>query len=155
MSADRRSIADLQALVGKELGVSGWHDVGQARVSEFAAVTEDFQFIHVDPDRAADTPFGGTVAHGFLVVSLLSVMFYEALGQIDDAAMSTNYGFDSLRFLTPVRTGSRIRGRFVLDEFSERKPGQWKLSLKTTVEIENQERPALVADWVVLFFGKA
>ena len=155
MSADRRSIAGLQALVGKELGVSGWHHVGQARVSEFAEVTEDFQFIHVDPDKAADTPFGGTVAHGFLVVSLLSVMFYEAVGQIDDAAMSTNYGFDSLRFLTPVRTGSRIRGRFVLDEFSERKPGQWKLSLKTIVEIENQDRPALVADWVVLFFDKA
>lgn len=155
MTSVRRTIGDLRALVGKELGVSGWHELGQTRVSEFAEVTEDFQFIHLDAERAAETPFGGTVAHGFLVVSMLSVMLYEALGEIDDAGMSTNYGFDSLRFLAPVRTGSRIRARFVLGECTERKPGQWKLVLRTTVEIENQDTPALVADWVVLLFQKA
>ena len=116
MPDKRYSLEDLGSLIGRELGVSAWHAVDQERVSDFARLTEDFQFIHTDPERAAATPFGGTIAHGFLPLSLLSVFFYEAVGEISGASMSINYGFDSLRFITPVRTGKRVRGRFVLQD---------------------------------------
>ncbi|WP_281354878.1 MaoC family dehydratase [Chelativorans xinjiangense] len=139
---------------GRELGVSDWHLIEQGRVSDFAAVTEDFQFIHVDPDRSAVTPFGGTIAHGFLLLSLLSVMFKEAVGEIRGVAMSMNYGFESVRFVSPIRTGNRIRGRFTLKECDERKAGQWRLLLHSTVEVEREEKTALVADWLVAVLGE-
>ncbi len=150
MTSTRHSIDGLKALVGRELGVSEWHLVDQPRVSGFAEVTEDFQFIHVDPERAAATPFGGTIAHGFLPLSMLSVFFMEAVGEISGTAMSMNYGFDSVRFLSPVPTGSLIRGRFLLEDCAERKASQWRLSMKSTVEIEGKETPALVANWLVM-----
>jgi acyl dehydratase len=143
-------LRELPTRIGSELGVSNWHPIDQDRISGFAGVTEDFQFIHVDPARAAATPFGGTIAHGFLALSLLSVMFLEAVGQIRGVGMSMNYGFDTMRFISPVRSGKHIRGRFTLKECAERKPGQWKLVLGTVVEIEGEEKPALVADWLVM-----
>src|ERR1700716_3809912 len=104
-------------MVGREVGVSSWHLVDQKRIDVFADVTEDHQFIHVDPERAVrETPFGSTVAHGFLTVSLLSVFSYEALPRISGAIRGVNYGFDRLRFISPVRAGSRLRGRFTLME---------------------------------------
>jgi acyl dehydratase len=146
-------LSELQMMTGSEIGVSEWHLIDQDRVSTFATVTDDFQFIHVDPERAASTPFGGTIAHGFMLLSLLSAMFREAVGTIQDTAMSMNYGFESVRFISPVRTGKRIRARFALKECVVRKPGQWKLTLETTVEIENEAKPALVASWLVLTYA--
>jgi len=155
MEVAQQTIADLTSAIGHELGVSDWHQIDQERVSGFAEVTEDLQFIHVDPERAAATQFGGTIAHGFLPLSLLSVFLCEAVGEISDAAMSVNYGFESVRFIAPVPTGKRVRGRFVLKECAERQPGQWKVSIISTVEIEGAEKPALVADWLVILLSEA
>ncbi|MEW6642743.1 MAG: MaoC family dehydratase [Pseudomonadota bacterium] len=140
-------------LVGTEVGVSAWHLVDQARIDAFAQVTEDHQFIHVDPARAArETPFGGTIAHGFLSLSLMSVFAYEVLPSIEGTRMSVNYGFDKLRFVSPVRAGSRVRGRFTLAEATLRAPNELLSRTHVTVEIEGGEKPALVADWLGLLF---
>jgi len=140
-------------LVGTEIGVSAWHLVDQARIDTFAQVTEDHQFIHVDPERAArETPFGGTIAHGFLSLSLMSVFAYEVLPAIEGTRMSVNYGFDKLRFVSPVRAGSRVRGRFTLAEATLRSPNELLSRTNVTVEIEGGEKPALVADWLGLVF---
>ncbi len=140
----------VKELVGQELGVSDWVEVPQEMVNEFADLTNDHQFIHVDPERAAQTPLGGTIAHGFLTLSLLGGMVEVAQILIKGATMGFNYGFEKLRFLSPVRTGSRIRGRFVLDSVDERKPGQFLLTMVVTVEIEGSDRPALSAQWLTL-----
>ena len=148
--SDRRSIpaAALAGLVGQEVGVSGWITVDQARIDAFADCTEDWQFIHVDPEAAAATPFGGTIAHGFLTLSLLSRMTFEATPVLEGVAMGVNYGFDKVRFLQPVRAGSRVRGRFRLLEAAEKSPGRWLLKHEVTVEIEGQDKPALIAEWL-------
>ncbi|MDN3721461.1 MaoC family dehydratase [Roseibium salinum] len=138
-------------MTGREAGVSSWYLIDQARIDAFAEVTGDHQFIHVDPDRAAATLFGGTIAHGFLTLSLLSVMGLEAQPKIDGAAMGINYGFDRVRFLTPVRAGSRVRGRFVLAALKRPRPGEIDITWQATVEIEGGRRPALVADWMNRF----
>src|SRR5690606_32562443 len=104
--------SDLPSLIGQEVGVSRWITVDQARIDAFARTTEDEQFIHVDPERARTTPFGGTIAHGFLTLSLASAMSYDALAPLDGVVMGVNYGFDKLRFLAPVPAGSKVRGRF-------------------------------------------
>ncbi len=141
------------ALVGKEIGVSPWHLIDQKRIDAFAETTEDHQFIHVDPDRAArETPFGGTIAHGFLTMSMLSVFNYEVIPKIEGATMGVNYGFDRLRFISPVRAGSRIRGRFVLTEAKMRSANELMSRTGVTVEIEGAGKPALVADWIGLVY---
>ena len=138
-----------QAMVGKEVGVSSWHLIDQSRIDMFADVIEDHQFIHVDPERAKkETAFGNTVAHGFLTMSLLSIMSYKVMPVIQGTTMGVNYGFDKLRFLSPVRAGSRVRGRFVLTEAKLRKPTELQSCTSVTVEIEGEEKPALVAEWV-------
>jgi acyl dehydratase len=140
----------IQSKIGQELGVSDWVEIDQARIDAFAKVTEDHQFIHVDPEAAKHTPFGGTIAHGFLVVSLLSRM---AAGQdflMDGAMMVVNYGFEKVRMVAPVRSGKRIRGRFVLKDAVERSPKQWLITLGVTVEIEGEDKPALAAEWLSL-----
>lgn len=144
------TLDELKEKVGMEIGVSDWHLVAQGRINAFAETTEDFQYIHVDAERAATTPFGGTIAHGFLQLSLLSVLLSEAVGEIGGSNMLMNYGFESVRFISPVRSGKRVRGRFVLKECVERKTGQWKITLESTVEIEDEDKPALVAEWLVL-----
>lgn len=141
---------DLIPLVGREIGVSSWFLIDQARVDAFAAVTEDRQFIHVDPLRAAQTPFGGTVAHGFLTLSLLSMMAYEVAPVLENLVAGINYGFDKVRFLTPVRTGSRVRGRFTLAEAALKEPGRWLIRYQVAMEIEGADKPALIADWLGL-----
>ncbi|MFC2967273.1 MaoC family dehydratase [Acidimangrovimonas pyrenivorans] len=141
--------AELAGKVGQELGVSRWFTVDQARIDAFAEVSEDHQFIHVDPARAAaETPFGGTIAHGFLTLSLLSAMAYDAQPQLKGIRMSVNYGFDRVRFLSPVPAGARIRGRFTLKSAEERVPGEVTVCWSVVVEIEGQEKPALAADWL-------
>jgi len=140
--------ADLIARIGQEVGVSDWILIDQARIDAFAACTEDHQFIHVDPVQAAQTPFGGTIAHGFLTLSLMSQMSYQAAPVLRGVAMGVNYGFDKLRFLQPVRAGSRVRGRFKLLSADEKGSGRWLIKNEVTVEIEGQDKPALVAEWL-------
>ncbi|MBB5745087.1 MaoC family dehydratase [Brevundimonas variabilis] len=140
--------ADLAALIGTEMGVSRWFEIDQARIDAFAEVTEDRQFIHVDPEAAKATPFGGTIAHGFLTLSLASAMTYDAVPPLDGVVMGVNYGFDKLRFLAPVPVGSRIRGRFRLLSAEDKGGGRWLLKHELTVEIEGSEKPALIAEWL-------
>jgi acyl dehydratase len=146
------SIEDIRAKVGSEIGISDWIPIDQARIDAFADVTEDPQFIHVDPEAAAKTPFGGTVAHGFLTLSLLSRMAADAMVRPEAVKMGVNYGFERVRFMAPVRSGKRVRGRFTLVRFEEKRPGQWQFVHNVTVEIEGEDKPALVADWIGLIF---
>jgi acyl dehydratase len=146
------SIDEIRARVGQEVGVSGWLPVDQARIDAFAEATEDRQFIHVDSEAAKQTPFGGTIAHGFLSLSLLSRMAAEASLLPDGLKMAVNYGFDRVRFLAPVRSGKRVRGRFTLDSVDEKAPGQLLIRQRVTVEIEDEEKPALTAEWLGLMF---
>lgn len=141
-------VADLPGLIGQDIGVSGWFAIDQARIDAFADVTQDHQFIHVDPAAAARTPFGGTIAHGFLTLSLASAMSYEAVPPLAGAVMGVNYGFDTLRFLAPVPSGSRVRGRFRLLSAEDRGDGRWLLKHALTVEIEGSDKPALAAEWL-------
>lgn len=148
---DRRTLplAELKALAGKFEATSSWVRVDQMMIDAFAELTGDRQFIHVDPVRSsAETPFGGTIAHGFLTMSLLSGMAYEVLPAPAEAVMSINYGFDKLRFLSPVRSGLRVRARFRLAEITERKPGEMLSRFEVTVEIEGSDKPALAAEWL-------
>ena len=146
------SLDQIRARAGSEVGVSSWLKVDQGRIEAFADATEDRQFIHVDPDDAARTPFGGTIAHGFLTLSLLSRMAAEATLVPEGLKMAVNYGFDRIRFLAPVRSGSQVRGRFTLDSIEEKAPGQWLLRHAVTVEIEGEDKPALTAQWLGLMF---
>jgi acyl dehydratase len=145
-------IADIRDRVGKEIGVSSWLTMGQHRIDEFAESTEDRQFIHVDPQAAAQTPFGTTIAHGFLSLSMLSRMAAEVMLVPDSTKMAVNYGLDRVRFIAPVKSGKRIRGRFRLDSIEEKAPGQLLLRHTVTVEIEGEEKPALTAEWLGLLF---
>ena len=140
------------AMVGQEVGVSDWHMVDQKRIDIFADATEDHQFIHIDPVRAKETPFGSTIAHGFLTTSLISVFSYEALPKLADVAMGVNYGFDRLRFVSPVKAGVRVRGHFTLKEATLRKPTELFTRVGVSVEIEGESKPALVADWLALTY---
>ena len=147
------SLEAYQAMVGKEIGVSSWHLIDQPRIDTYADVIEDHQFIHVDPERAKkETAFGTTIAHGFLTMSLLSVMSYEVMPVIAGTTMGVNYGFDKLRFISPVRSGKRVRGRFVLAEAKLRKPNELQSRTNVTVEIEGEDKPALVAEWLGLIY---
>lgn len=144
------TIGHIRSRVGEEVGVSSWIVIDQARIDAFADATEDRQFIHIDPAAAARTPFGGTIAHGFLSLSLLSRMGAEAMLMPEGMRMAVNYGLDRVRFRAPVRSGSRVRGRFTLDSVEEKAPGQWLLRHTVSVEIENHAKPALSAVWLAL-----
>ncbi|HEY0150144.1 MAG TPA: MaoC family dehydratase [Allosphingosinicella sp.] len=146
------SIEEITARVGEEIGVSGWLLADQAAIDAFAEVTQDHQFIHTDPEAAAKTPFGGTVAHGFLTLSLLSRMAADVMLVPETLKMAVNYGFERVRFIAPVRAGKRVRGRFVLASAAEKRPGQWQFVHHVTVEIEDEPKPALTADWIGLIF---
>jgi acyl dehydratase len=144
------SVTELKGLVGHELGVSDWHIVGQDQIDAFAEITGDDQFIHVDPVRAAATQFGGTIAHGFLTLSLLSAMGREALPLIKGRTMGINYGFDQVRFLSPVKSGARVRGHFALAGLDDRGKGQILLRYKVNIEIEGEAKRALAAEWLAM-----
>lgn len=140
-----------QALVGTETGVSGWITVDQPMIDTFAEVTQDSQWIHVDPERAAaQTPFGGSIAHGFLSLSLASRFSYDCFATLPGQVMGINYGFNKLRFLSPVRAGSRVRGRFELAAVKKRNETDLLRETTLTVEIEGQQTPALVGQWLVM-----
>ena len=146
------SFAEIKEKVGAEIGLSDWILIDQARIDTFAEVTEDHQFIHVDPESAAQTPFGGTIAHGFLTLSLLSRMAAGVMLIPPTVKMAVNYGFEKVRFIAPVRSGRRIRGRFTLTSAEEKRPGQWQFLHHVAVEIEGEDKPALTADWIGLIF---
>lgn len=146
------SLDEIRSKVGQPIGVSGWIEVGQDRISAFADATDDHQFIHVDPAAATAAAFGGTIAHGFLSLSLLSRMAADAMLIPDTTRMALNYGFDRVRFLAPVKSGKRVRGHFTLEGAEEKAPGQLLLKHQVTVEIEGEEKPALTAQWLGLIF---
>ena len=139
---------EMKQQVGRELGPSEWLTIDQDRISLFADATNDHQFIHVDVEKAKHTPFGGTIAHGFLTLSLMSAMTYEAGPQLKGVAMGLNYGMDKMRFLAPVPAGSRVRGRFTLMKLDESKPGEVTYTNAVTVEIEGSDKPAIYAEWI-------
>jgi len=146
------TIGEFIAQTGKELGRSPWMEIDQDRVTRFAEVTEDYQFIHIDPERAAaQTPFGGTIAHGFLTLSLLSHLNTQVFPDIKDRVMTFNYGLNKVRFLNPVKTGARIRSVVTLQSVVEKEPGRYLCQFGATVEIEGEETPALIAEQLAMY----
>jgi len=143
-------IEDIAASIGCQVGVSNWREVTQIMIDQFAQATDDHQFIHTDPERARQTPFGGTIAHGFLTLSLLSTLAYEALPQIEGQSYGVNYGFDKVRFMTPVKSGARVRAVFVLTQADIRPSGRIIFHYAVTLEVENSKKPALTADWITI-----
>ena len=139
-------------LVGKETGISEWITIDQDRINVFADVTEDHQFIHIDPEAAKATPFGTTIAHGFLSLSMLSKLAAGCVIVLEGVKMGVNYGFDKVRFSAPVKSGKRIRGRFTLMSADQKMPGQWTFKYAVRVEIEGEDKPALVAEWLTMQF---
>ncbi|TNM62584.1 MaoC family dehydratase [Aliirhizobium smilacinae] len=145
------SLADVPGLVGQELGISEWITVDQTMINQFADATLDHQFIHVDPERAAaESPFGGTIAHGFLTLSLLSAMNFGTVPKIREQTMGINYGFDRVRFMSPVKSGARVRGHFTLSECRFRGAGMLMTSYDVSVEVEGEKKPALTANWITI-----
>jgi len=145
------ALAEMKNHVGTEMGVSDWITVDQTMIDSFAKATRDDQFIHTDPERAkAESPFGGTIAHGFLTLSLLSALNYDALPRIREQTMGINYGFDAIRFVAPVKSGARVRGRFTLAETRFRGASMLMTTYDVTVEIENEKKPALTARWTTI-----
>lgn len=146
------SLDEIRAQIGSEIGVSSWLAIGQERINSFAEATEDLQFIHIDPEAASQTPFGGTIAHGFLTLSLLSRLAAEVMLIPNGVKMAVNYGLDRVRFLAPVKPDDRIRGRFTLDSIDEKAPGQLLMRHSVTIEIDGKDKPAMTASWLGLIF---
>lgn len=144
------TIEELLAGVGHETGISPWRVVTQEMIDTFADATDDHQFIHCDPQQAALTPFGGTIAHGFLTLSLLSAMAYETIPSLEGADMGINQGFETLKFVAPVKSGARIRTRFMLAQAKVRPSGWVEVAHDVTIEIEGSKKPALTARWLTL-----
>ena len=143
-------LVDFRHLAGREIGVSCWLLIDQQRIDAFADVTEDWQAIHVNAAEAVDSPFGCTIAHGFLVLSLLSAMLQDVLPPFEDRLFLINYGFDKVRFISPVRAGCRVRGKINLLDSSLRQRGSYLNKFSVVVEVENQPKPGLVAEWLTL-----
>jgi acyl dehydratase len=147
------ALEEIRGRVGEEIGTSGWITIDQERIDGFAEATDDRQFIHLDAEMAARTPFGGTIAHGFLSLSLLPRMAAEVMLVPDSLKMVINYGCERVRFLAPVRSGKRVRGRFILECVEDKAPGQLLVRHLVTVEIEDEDKPALVGQWLTLLFA--
>ncbi|PCC97645.1 MaoC family dehydratase [Halopseudomonas pelagia] len=144
--------SELKSFIGKDMGHSEWMTIDQERVNQFAECTGDHQFIHLDEEKAKQTPFGGTIAHGFLSLSLLPVLSAGLLIRPEGLKMAVNYGMDSLRFIQPVRVGSRVRLHVSVVDVTEKNPGQWLVKAKSTLEIEGTEKPAFIAEGLTLYF---
>jgi acyl dehydratase len=144
---------ELANKTGEVIGVSDWFEVTQERINLFADATGDHQFIHIDEEKAKLTPFGGTIAHGFLTLSLLPVLGAMTEGaRVDGVKMGVNYGGNKTRFLSPIRAGKRVRSHTKLLELVEKRPGQWQQTNEVTIEIEGEDKPALICEWITLFF---
>lgn len=144
--------SELPSFIGKDLGHSDWMTIDQQRVNQFAECTGDHQFIHIDEEKAKLTPFGGTIAHGFLSLSLLPVLSAGLLVKPQGLKMAVNYGLDSVRFIQPVRVGSRVRLQVTVLDVTEKKPGQWLVKARSTLEIEGSDKPAFIAENLSLYF---
>ena len=151
----KTNIAEIEANVGKEVGVSKWFTLDQALISAFGKLTQDEYFIHMDPERAAkETPLGGAIAHGFLTLWMLSAMAYDALPEVEGRTMGMNYGFDKIRFISPVPAGARVRGHFVVGAATRKSERELVVRYDVSVEIEGKAKPALAAEWLTIaFFG--
>ena len=147
------TIQEMATRVGTEQ-ISDWVEVSQDMIDKFADATGDHQFIHINPQMAAMTPFGGTIAHGFLTLSLMPLLSSKIADapKIEGVKMGVNYGGNKVRFIQPVRSGKRVRGRFKLMELIEKRPGQWQQTNEFTVEIEGEEKPAMIAEWMSQIF---
>ena len=145
-------VIELSQYVGRELGRSAWLKIDQQRINLFAEATGDFQFIHVDPEKAAKTPFGSTIAHGFLTLSLIPKLIEDILVLPEGLKMVVNYGLDSVRFIQPVKVDSQVRLKVDLAEVTEKRPGQWLLKAIATLEIDGEEKPAYIAESLSLCF---
>ncbi|GGD00117.1 MaoC family dehydratase [Halopseudomonas salina] len=145
-------VSELTSYIGKDLGHSEWMTIDQERVNQFADCTGDHQFIHIDEEKAKQTPFGGTIAHGFLSLSLLPTLSAGLLIRPEGLKMAVNYGLDSLRFIQPVRVGSRVRLQSTVIDVTEKKPGQWLIKARSTLEIEGNDKPAFIAEALSLYF---
>ncbi len=144
---------EMTAKIGEAIGTSEWITIDQETINQFADATGDHQFIHVNEEMARMTPFGGTIAHGFLTLSLLPQMVEKSDGpKMDGVRMGINYGLNKVRFLSPVKSGKRVRGHFKLLELAEKRPGQWQQIVEGTIEIEGEEKPALIAEWITQLF---
>lgn len=150
--SDTMTREELFGLVGQDLGTSDWFQLGQGRINQFADVTEDRQFIHIDPVRAADSPFGGTIAHGMLTLSMIVHLCENFAPTVEGVRMVINYGFDRVRFAAPVKVDGRIRAVATLIDVKERS-SQILVKVKVTIEIENESKPALVAEWLTMHFS--
>lgn len=148
---DRITSSQLPSYVGKQIGISEWVMIDQERINQFADVTLDHQFIHIDEEKAAQTMFGGTIAHGFLTLSMLSRFATTGgMPKIEDVKMGVNYGFEKVRMINPVKSGKRVRGVFTLLSADEKTPGNWKMVMGVKVEIEGEDKAAMVAEWINL-----
>jgi acyl dehydratase len=145
-------VAELKGYIGKSLGCSDWVEIDQQRIDQFADCTGDHQFIHVDPEKARQTPFGSTIAHGFLSLSLLPMLMENIMIMPENLKMAVNYGLDSLRFIQPVKVGSRVRLQLDVVDVLEKNPGQWLIKARAVMEIEGQEKPAYIAEPLTLCF---
>lgn len=144
---------ELATSTGEVIGISDWFEVSQDRINKFAEATGDFQFIHIDEEKAKLTPFGGTIAHGFLTLSLIPVLSSLTRGsRVDGVKMGVNYGGNKVRFISPLRAGKRVRSQTKLLELIEKRPGQWQQTNEITIEIEGEDKPALIAEWISQFF---
>lgn len=146
--------AEFALLAGKELEPSGWLEITQERINQFADATNDHQFIHTDPVKARQTPFGSTIAHGYMTLSLLSYLLAQNTVSPAGTAMALNYGSDKVRYLAPVKAGQRVRARQKIMEIAEKRPGQWLCKIAVTVEIDGETTPALIAEILTMYISK-
>ena len=144
------TIDEVRSYTGQEIGVSDWFTLDQDKINQFADLTEDHMFLHVDPDAAAATPFGSTIAHGLLTLSMMPVMAYQAMPGVSGTKMGVNYGYNKVRFMAPVKSGKRIRGHFVVKGIEDKSDGRRQITHDVTIEIEGEAKPALVAEWITM-----
>ena len=144
------SLDEIKEYVGKEIGVSDWFELDQDRINRFADVTEDHMFLHVNPEAAANTPFGGTIAHGLLTLSMMPVMAYQAVPGVSGTKMGVNYGYNKVRFMAPVKSGKRIRGRFSVKALEPQSGDRMQIVHAVSIEIEGESKPALAAEWITM-----
>ena len=147
------SVDQIGNYLGQEVGVTDWIEIDQDRINKFADATGDHQFIHIDEEKAKMTPFGGTIAHGFLTLSMIPYLGAKSdMPKIDGVKMGVNYGGNKTRFISPVRSCKRIRGHWKLVEMIEKRPGQWQQTSEITMEIDGEEKPALICEWITQIF---
>ncbi len=144
------TLDEVKSYKGKEIGVSDWFVIDQKRIDAFADITEDHMFLHVKPEMAKQTPFGGTIAHGLLTLSMMPVMAYQAVPGVSGTKMGVNYGYNRVRFMAPVKSGKRIRGRFTVKSIAEQEGGKVQIAHECAIDIEGEDKPALLAEWVTM-----